>query len=124
MMIIKVLYVFLGTLTFGLGILGIVLPLLPTTPMLLLTTYFYAKGSTRFHQWFIATRLYKRFLQDFAENRAMTLKQKLRLLLFVDFMLLFPFFTLTFWWAKPLIIILVIGKYTYFFTAVKTIRVV
>ena len=119
---IKALYILLGTLTLGLGLLGIVLPLLPTTPMLLLTTYFWAKGSPRFHNWFIQTWLYKKYLEDFVETRAMTLGQKLRLLIFVDIMLLFPFFTMPTLLMRTIIIILVITKYWYFFTQIKTIK--
>ncbi len=121
-MILKGLYIFLGTLTFVLGSIGIVMPLIPTTPFWLLTTYFYAKGSKRFHTWFTSTKLYKKHLKTFAEHRAMTLNQKLRLLLFVDVMLMFPFFILPYGFVKPLVIILIISKYTYFFTAVKTIK--
>ena len=105
-----------------LGLIGVILPLLPTTPFLLLTAYFYSKGSDRFHHWFINTWLYKRYLKDFAEQRAMTLAAKLKLLLFVDFMLMFPFFILPYGFVKPLVIVLIISKYTYFFTAVKTIK--
>ncbi|MFH5882644.1 DUF454 family protein [Liberiplasma polymorphum] len=119
---LKAVYIFLGSLFLALGMIGVVLPLLPTTPFLLLTAYFYAKGSKKFHDWFLRTWIYKKYLEDFITTRAMTLKQKLTLLLFVDFMLLFPFIILEYVWVKPLIIILVITKYVYFFTAVKTIR--
>jgi len=119
---IKALYVFLGTLTLVLGIIGIVMPLLPTTPMLLLTAYFYAKGSKRFHDWFVATWLYKRYLKNFAETRSMTRAGKWRLLLFVDLMLLVPFITMPHLWIRILIIVLAVTKYLYFFTQVKTIR--
>ncbi len=119
---IKVFYIILGTLTLGLGLLGIVLPLLPTTPMLLLTTYFWAKGSPRFHNWFIQTRIYKKYLEEFITTRAMTLGQKLRLLLFVDVMLLFPFFSVPTLLMRTTIAILVVTKYWYFFTQIKTIK--
>ncbi|MFP4286663.1 MAG: YbaN family protein [Candidatus Izemoplasmataceae bacterium] len=121
MTIIKIIYVVLGSISLGLGVLGIALPILPTTPFLLLTLYFYAKGSTKFHDWFISTKLYKLYLEDFATNRAMTLKQKITLMIFVDIMLLFPFILLEYLWVKPLIIALIIIKYYYFFTQVETI---
>ena len=123
MKMLKAIYVLLGTLSLGLGLIGIVLPLLPTTPFLLLTTYLYAKGSDKFHRWFISTWIYQKHLKTFAEHRAMTLKQKMRLMLFVDFMLLFPFVFSGLLWVRIMVVILVIAKYTYFFTAVKTIKV-
>ena len=104
-----------------LGIIGIVMPLLPTTPMLLLTAYFYSKGSKRFHQWFIATWLYRRYLKNFSENRAMTRGGKIRLMLLVDVMLLIPFITIDILAIRILIIVLAVTKYLYFYTQVKTI---
>jgi len=104
-----------------LGIIGIVMPLLPTTPMLLLTAYFYSKGSKRFHQWFIATWLYRRYLMNFSENRAMTRGGKIRLMLLVDVMLLIPFITIDILAIRILIIVLAVTKYLYFYTQVKTI---
>ena len=117
----KTLYIALGTLTMVLGIIGIVMPLLPTTPMLLLTAYFYSKGSKRFHQWFIATWLYRRYLKNFSENRAMTRGGKIRLMLLVDVMLLIPFITIDILAIRILIIVLAVTKYLYFYTQVKTI---
>jgi len=120
--VIKALYVALGTLTLGLGVLGIVLPLLPTTPMLLLTAYFYAKGSKRFHDWFVATWLYKRYLKNFAETRSMTRRGKWTLMIVVDVMLLIPFLTMPYLWIRILIVVLAVTKYLYFFTRVKTVK--
>ncbi len=121
MWIKQALYIFLGTLFMGLGILGIVLPLLPTTPMLLLTAYFYAKGSKRFHDWFTNTWLYKRYLKNFAEQNSMTRKGKWKLMIIVDLMILFPFIMAPYLWMRVVIGVVVLIKYAYFFLIVKTI---
>ncbi len=47
----KALYVFLGGLSLTLGLIGIVLPVLPTTVFLLLAAFFFAKSSQRLHHW-------------------------------------------------------------------------
>ena len=67
----------LGLLFFGLGALGAVLPVLPTTPFLLLASFFFLRSSKRLDDWFHGTRLYKRYLANFMENRQMTLRSKL-----------------------------------------------
>ena len=59
-----------------LGVVGIFLPILPTTPFLLLTLYSFAKGSSRLEQWFLGTKLYQKHLKSFNERRALTKKSK------------------------------------------------
>lgn len=47
----KAIYLIFGVLFLGVGIVGIVTPLLPTTPFLLLAAWFFARSSERFHHW-------------------------------------------------------------------------
>ncbi len=117
----KKLYIILGTLSLGLGVLGIVLPVLPTTPFLLLTAYCYARGSQRFYDWFTATKIYKNHLESFVQSRSMTLKTKLSILLTASFMLMFPMIILDNLYLRLFIAFLYFYKYFYFFTYIKTI---
>lgn len=110
----------LGTLFMVLGLIGVVLPILPTTPLLLLTVYFYAKGSKRFHDWFVSTWLYKRYLGEFVRTKSMTWRGKWRLMLLVDTMLLISFLTINVIALRVLIVVLVIIKYLYFFAILET----
>ena len=57
-------YVVAGTFLLGLGIAGIFLPLVPTTPFLLVASYFYLRSSPRLHHWLQNTRLFGPFLRD------------------------------------------------------------
>ena len=80
-LITKTLFVGLGILFLILGTAGIFLPLLPTTPLYLLASFFFAKGSKRFHDWLTKTKLYKKHLEDFEKKRSMTLRTKLTILI-------------------------------------------
>ena len=118
----KILYIIVGFISLGLGLIGIALPVLPTTPFLLLTSVCFVRGSDRFDAWFKSTNIYKKHLESFVKNRAMTLKQKLTILLFADFMLAFPLIILDNVHVKILIIVVAICKYYYFFFKIETIK--
>ena len=78
--IVNAMFVATGFLCLGLGTLGIFLPVLPTTPLYLLTLFFFARGSERFHRWFASTKLYDRYLSEFMATKTMTLGAKLKIL--------------------------------------------
>ncbi len=119
--ITKFLYIVLGFIFFGLGIVGIVLPIIPTTPLLLLASFFFVKGSEKFDRWFKGTSIYKKHLEGFVKRREMTLKQKLTILLTADAMIAIPFIILDNIWLKLFLVAVVIYKYYYFITKIKTV---
>jgi uncharacterized membrane protein YbaN (DUF454 family) len=119
--IIKFLYIIIGFIALGLGVLGLVLPVLPTTPLLLLASYCFVKGSERFEHWFKGTTLYKRHLETFVKERAMTLKQKMTILLFADIMIAIPFFILESFFVRLMLVLIVFYKYYYFIYKIKTV---
>jgi uncharacterized protein len=65
-----------GTLCVALGALGLFLPLLPTTPFLLLAAACYARSSPRFLGWLLGNRWFGRSLRDYRERRGISLAQK------------------------------------------------
>lgn len=76
----KVFFVVLGSISLALGVVGIVLPILPTVPFFLLTAFCYAKSSERLHSWFVGTKLYKKYIGSYLERKGMTLRAKLTLI--------------------------------------------
>ena len=87
-MIKKIGLIALGTLSLIVGIIGIFLPILPTTPLLLLTSYCYIKSSERLSKKFMNTKIYDKYVRNFHEQGGMTLKGKLMLTIPVSLLLL------------------------------------
>lgn len=118
----KYIYITVGLIAFVLGSIGVALPVLPTTPFFLLASFCFARGSERFNTWFTNTKLYKKHLESFVKERAMTLKQKISLLAFANFMLAFPIILVDNMHVKLFLVGLVIFKLYYFIFRIKTIK--
>ncbi len=101
--------------------MGIVLPLLPTTPLFLLASVCFVRGSKKFEIWFKGTKLYKHHLEEFVNNRAMTLKKKWIILLSADCMIAIPFILMENMMIRIGLLLIIAYKYYYFFNKIKTI---
>ncbi len=75
-----------GFSSLGLAILGIALPLLPTTPFLLLSAYCFAQSSARWHRWLIHHKHFGPYIAAFREGKGLTKQQKWRIGLSVTVM--------------------------------------
>jgi len=119
----KIIFIIVGFISLLLGLIGTLLPVLPTVPFLLLTSYCFARGSSKFEIWFKSTQIYKKYLESFIVNKSMTLKQKICLSIFSDIMIAFPLIILDNLYIKLFLIIIVIFKYYYFIFKIKTIKI-
>ena len=117
--VIRMTYLLIAFVTLGLGLIGVALPIIPTTPFLLLASFFFMKGSARFDAWFRSTRIYKSQLEGFLQHRSMTIRQKVTLLLIADLMIAYPFITLDNLYVRISLILLVLCKYYYFIFKIK-----
>ena len=78
----KFLFVLLGLISLGLGILGVFLPILPTVPFVLLAAFCFARGSRRMDAWLRTTKIYRQTMILMRNGRrGMTIAQKLRIML-------------------------------------------
>lgn len=93
---VRLFWTALGCISFALGTLGIVLPVLPTVPFYMLTLFCFAKSSKRLHSWFIQSSFYKNHLADFVKSRAMTLRSKLKIMAMVTLMMAAAFILMPF----------------------------
>lgn len=116
--IVKTVCIGLGFLCFGLGAVGVVLPILPTTPFLLAAAFFFANGSERFHKWFVSTSLYRRYIEQ-AVKKSMDKKSKRNMLVTLGIIFLIGIiFSPVF--AKIIILLVAAAHFYYFLFRVKT----
>lgn len=120
---LRIIWIMLGTISMALGCIGVILPVLPTIPFLLLASFCLARGSKRFHGWFMGTRLYKKHLDSFVRNRSMTLKTKMMILLPVSVILFIAFLMMDNVVGRTAIIFVFFFKYYYFLKHIRTIPV-
>lgn len=73
----KTLFFILGWLSILLGIAGIPLPILPTTPFILLAAYFFSKSSERWHQWLLQNKRLGPMVRDWENYGVISAKAKL-----------------------------------------------
>jgi len=116
----KVIFVTLGFIAVGIGAIGAVLPVLPTTPFLLLGSYFLAKGSDRFNDWLKGTKLYKDNLESFERNRSMTRRTKTYLMTLSSSMIWLSIFMVDKPYLKAMLVVIDLFKFYYFIFRIKT----
>ncbi len=79
----KALLIFAGTVFVALGVLGMFLPLVPTTVFLLLAAYCYSHSSERFHNWLLNNRLCGAYIRNYKDGKGISLRQKVSTILFL-----------------------------------------
>lgn len=119
----QIIYIVIGFLALAIGLIGVILPILPTTPFLLLASFCFLRGSEKVNKWFKESKIYKKHLEEFVENKTMTVKQKAAILAFSSIMILIPAILVDNLFMRLTIMLVVIIKYYYFLFRIKTVKV-
>ena len=77
MIIIRIIYIILGTISLVLGIIGIFLPLLPTTPLLLLSAFLYYRSSPKCYTWLISQPHLGKYIKNYREKKIIPRRVKI-----------------------------------------------
>ena len=104
--LVRILLIIAGTFFIGVGILGIFLPLLPTTPFLLLAVGCYAKSSTKLYNWLLGNRYFGSYIRNYREGKGISLKVKITTILFL---------ILTLGWTSIFVVKVWLGRIIMFF---------
>lgn len=107
----KTLCIVLGGISLLLGVVGICVPLLPTTPFLLLAAALWVKGSPRLYDWLIRHRWFGSYIRNYRENRAIPLRVKVATLVLMWASMLYCLFgpLSEWWWAQAALLAVAAG---------------
>jgi uncharacterized protein len=118
--LLKPLLIFLGSLSVLLGLVGIVFPLIPTTPFLLLAAFFYARSSEKLYNWLLNAKWLGEYIKSFQEGKGIPLRAK-----YISILVLWTtsgysvFFLIPIIWVKGIMIAIVL-YITYFIWSIKS----
>ncbi len=120
--LIRALLIIAGTLFVGLGIIGIFLPVLPTTPFLLLAAACYARSSKRFYTWLINNKWFGEYIRNYREGRGIPLNVKMLSVFFLWITILFSvYFVVTHLLIRIVLILIAIGVSAHILT-IRTLK--
>ena len=119
-MLKRKLLIVIGFLSFGLGSLGVLLPILPTTPFILLSAYCFSKGSIRFEIWLKQTKIYQKYVADYVEKGTIAKKKKWKILLNIYLLMGFSIFMVPLFPVKMMLICLTFFQTIYLFFFIPT----
>lgn len=119
----KMIYIVIGCISMGLGAVGVVLPILPTVPFLLLAAFCFGRSSEKLNRWFTSTKLYKNNLESYVKGEGMTRKTKLRIMVTVTILMTIGFIMMKAVTVGRIVLVCVwIFHVLYFTFGVKTIK--
>lgn len=118
----SIFFIIPGFISFGIGVAGVILPVLPGLPFFLVSSYCFAKSSKRVENWFKETKAYKEYVIPFREKTGMTLKRKIRINIIADCAILYSLYVVEMFWVQCIIVALGLYKHYYFVFKIKTIK--
>lgn len=116
----KILLIVLGSISIGLGIIGMFLPVMPTTIFLIIGSWCYVRSSEQLYNWLHNHNILGIYLRA-AKNKSMPLRAKVVTLVLLWASLIFSASIVSKWWVQ--LILLATGvSVTFFITRLKTLR--
>lgn len=110
----RIIFFILGCIMFVLGSIGIIIPLLPTVPFYLAASFFWLNSSKKVHDYFVATKWYKQYVEEYIVEKKMTKKQQLKILVTVFCLLAIPFVMVPNTMMRIALIVVFVGHVIFF----------
>ena len=102
----RLLLVAAGWVSLALGVIGIVVPLMPTTVFVLLAAYCFARSSERFHRWLLEHRLFGPMVRNFREGRGLPRAARFRAVALIWLTMALSMWLIGDWWAVVLLVVI------------------
>ena len=107
---VQILLIATGTFFIGVGIAGIFIPILPTTPFLLISAALYARSSKKFYNWLINNRIFGKFIKDYREGKGIPLRLKLITIILLRITIgCSAIFAIDLLWVRIVLVIIAVG---------------
>jgi len=113
--------VILGSLFLIIGAIGIFIPLLPTTPFLLLAAYCYIRSSKKLYDWLMGNKVLGNYIHNYFEHKAISIRAKISTMVILWVGLSVSMLLLDNWWIRALLIAVGIGVSIHVLT-IKTLK--
>lgn len=102
----RILLIVLGWIAFGLACLGAILPLLPTTPFLLLAAWCFSRSSPRFHHWLLYNSWFGGYLRHWQKHRGLPSGAKPKAIIFIILTFALSLWLVNMWWVRILLLVI------------------
>ena len=102
----RIIYYIIGYTSLALGIIGVVFPILPTTPFLLVAAACFARNSEKVYNWLINNRIFGKFIRDYRAGKGIPIKVKLYTLFFLWMTIIISILFISILWVQILLLII------------------
>jgi hypothetical protein len=120
--IINKILVVLGTFFLLIGLIGIFIPILPTTPFLLLSAACYARGSKKFYNWLLNNKLLGEYIKNYHQGRGIPIKVKILTIVFLWITILFSILLIVSNYLIQIILIIIAVAVSIHIFTIKTMK--
>ncbi len=120
---VRILLMILGTLAVIIAMIGVFVPVLPTTVFLLLAAAAYSRSSDRFYHWLLDNRIFGSYIRNYREGRGIMLRHKLLTMLLLWSMIgTSAYFIVDVFWVKLLLLAIAVGVSIHILSVKTTIE--
>ena len=102
----KIIFYSIGYISVALGIIGLIFPILPTTPFLLLAAACFAGNSEKAYNWLVNNKIFGKIIRDYREGKGLSVKVKIYTIFFLWLSIILSILLISIFWVQILLVII------------------